>query len=55
MRELQNEDMYLLSEIADKIEFTLPKYPVIKDKNNEAEVEAAQKDYGIQVVNSLIR
>jgi len=54
MRELQNEDMYLLSEIADKIEFTLPKYPDTSNKSDK-EVEAMQKDYGMQIITMLIR
>lgn len=54
MRELQNEDMYILSEIADKIEFTLPKYPMTKNKSDE-EIEIIQKDYGTQIITMLIR
>jgi len=54
MRELQNEDMYMLSEIADKIEFTLPKYPNVKGKS-EDDIQAIQKDYGIQIITLLIR
>ena len=54
MRELQNEDMYILSEIADKIEFTLPKYPDISNKN-QGEILAVQKDYGLQIITMLIR
>ena len=54
MRELQNEDMYILSEIADKIEFTLPKYPDTNNKS-EGEIAAIQKDYGLQIMTMLIR
>jgi hypothetical protein len=51
MRELQNDDMYLLSEIADKMDFTLPKAPVMDKKN----MQEAQKEYGMQIITLLIK
>lgn len=55
MRKLDVEDMYLLSEIADKMEFTMPKYPEIPDKMSKAEKEAVVKTYGAEIITFIIR
>lgn len=63
MRKLLNDDMYLISEIADKMDVDLPKYPVINIKNESekteiqkaAEKTAIQKDFGMRVIHLLVR
>lgn len=51
MRKLQNDDMYLLSEIIDKMDFDLPKFPNVKKED----MESAQKDYGTAIVTMLLK
>jgi hypothetical protein len=55
MRDVRNEDMYLLSEIADKMDITFPKMPKIADKATKQEKEALQKDYGMELITMLVK
>lgn len=54
MRELQNDDMYILSEIADKMNLSFPKSPNMKDLSEE-EKEQIRNDYGKEVITIIIR
>jgi len=62
MRKLLNDDMYLISEIADKMNVELPKYPVINVGGAgktaiqiATEKTAIQKDFGMRVIHLLVR
>ena len=55
MRQLQVEEMYLLSEIADKMDFQFPKYPKISKKMSDEEKDALMRDYGSEIVTFLVR
>lgn len=55
MRPLQNDDMYLLSEIADKMDLEFPKMPKLPDKATKAEKEAMQWEYGRLIFASVMR
>ena len=55
MRKLNVDDMFLLSEIADKMEVELPEYPELKKSATKDEIEKAQKLYGTKILTLLVR
>jgi predicted unusual protein kinase regulating ubiquinone biosynthesis (AarF/ABC1/UbiB family) len=54
MREIITEDLYLLSRIADKMNFVLPDPPSKKGKTKE-EVEVLHQKYGAELMTTLFR
>jgi predicted metal-dependent hydrolase len=52
MRKLTPEDIYLLSEIVDKMNVTLPDMPNIKGKSKE-EIDLLQRRYGLDIITTL--
>jgi len=55
MRELSNNDIYLLSEIIDKMNMEKPAMPKIKDETDKAEVKKANKEYGVKLFRLFLR
>jgi hypothetical protein len=61
MRALKNEDMYILSEIADKMDLQFPKPPKVVKNENETDEQAKeridkeQKEYGALLIMMLIK
>ena len=55
MRDLQNQDMYILSEIADKMDLSFPKMPALAKNASQEEKENAQKEFGMQLITMLVK
>jgi hypothetical protein len=59
MRELQNDDMFILSEIADKMNITFPKVPEILSKKgtdiDKKKYDAASAEYGKECIMTIVK
>ena len=54
MRVLQNQDMYLLSQIADKMDIKFPDLPATAGKSKK-EVDDIRNDYGVKCITLVFR
>jgi len=55
MRKLSVDDIYLLSKIADKMDFEMPTYPNMNDKMSEQLKENLQREYGMKLMMLLLK
>lgn len=54
MRELQTQDMYILSQIADKLDFQFPKIPDTS-KMSEEEKKKNSTEFGEKIITFFVR
>lgn len=55
MREIQNTDMYILSEIADKMDLQFPKMQKLPKNADTETISEARNEYGKELITMLIK